>query len=319
MVFGKTNQRETLISPQASKVLFECLLLVLLFSISMVSGLMISSNVGNGNEGGSTETVDPSPVEPEPTPEPQEIKPVRIDFQSIVDEWAASTSGNKSIIIYDPALDEIVGSYNPDEQFSTASLYKLFVVYEGYKRLNSGEWDSETPVGSTSYNLLECLDLSIRESYSPCAEGILAMIGRDELSEIIVNDYGLNNTAIKSLISTPSDILGIMKMFYDFDKTLSPGLLAKMKDSFLNQPATTYVWRQGLPSGFSVANVYDKVGWDYNPDGKYWNIYNEAAIVEFPEDNRSFIVVVMTNRVPFQKIRQFGTDFENAYLNANKY
>jgi hypothetical protein len=86
-----------------------------------------------------------------------------------------------------------------------------------------------------------------------------------------------------------------------------------MMDSFLNQPITTYNWRQGLPSGFSRARVYNKVGWDYNPNGGYWNIYHDAAIVEFPEENRHFIVVVMTNRVPFQKIKEFGMLLENAF------
>ena len=93
------------------------------------------------------------------------------------------------------------------------------------------------------------------------------------------------------------------------------GLIAQIKDSFLNQPATTYNWRQGLPSGFSKANVYNKVGWAYNADGGYWNIYHDAAIVEFPESNRHFIVVVMTNQVPFEAIRTLGTKIEETFYN----
>ena len=91
-----------------------------------------------------------------------------------------------------------------------------------------------------------------------------------------------------------------------------------MKDSFLSQPVTTYNWRQGLPSGFSKANVYNKVGWDYNAKTRNWNIYHDAAIIEFEEQNRHFIVVVMTNRVPYQKIRQLGTEIENKFLNSIK-
>ena len=125
-------------------------------------------------------------------------------------------------------------------------------------------------------------------------------------------NFGIVNSNISGLLSNVNDILAIMKLFYnhpDFDRE---DLIATMKDSFLNQPPTTYNWRQGLPSGFTRANVYNKVGWDYNPNG-YWNIYHDTAIIEFPEQDRHFIVVVMTNRVPFQKIREFGTNFENYY------
>ena len=90
-----------------------------------------------------------------------------------------------------------------------------------------------------------------------------------------------------------------------------------MKDSFLNQPVTEYDWRQGLPSGFSDAvNVYNKVGWAYNDEGEVWDIYNDAAIIEFPEKDRHFIVVVMTNKVPYQQIRKLGTMIEEEF---NKY
>ena len=86
-----------------------------------------------------------------------------------------------------------------------------------------------------------------------------------------------------------------------------------MLDSFLNQPKTEYDWRQGLPSGFSRAKVYNKVGWDYNPSGRYWNIYHDAAIIEVPEKNRHFIVVVMTSQVTFQKIAELGSNIEKAF------
>ena len=106
-----------------------------------------------------------------------------------------------------------------------------------------------------------------------------------------------------------------MKIFYGHKEITDENLMATMKDSFLNQPTTTYNWRQGLPSGFAKASVYNKVGWEWN--GSSWNIYHDAAIVEFPELNRHFIVVVMTNQVPFQKIRTLGTEIETTFYRAS--
>ena len=247
----------------------------------------------------------------------KDIKPLpkRIDYQPIVNSWAGSIGGKKSVLIYDVERSEILAEYMPDESYNTASLYKLFVVYEGYRRVQSGAWNGDDMAGTTGKTINQCLDLAIRESYSPCAETIWSLIGRPELDNIIASDFEIKNSTISSLISNPRDILAIMKRFYQHSEIKDAGLISQMKDSFLNQPITTYNWRQGLPSGFSRANVYNKVGWDYNPAG-YWNIYHDTAIIEYPENNRHFIVVVMTNRVPFEKIRDLGTQIENAFYNS---
>ena len=222
----------------------------------------------------------------------------------------AGVGGNKSVLIYDLKRDEVVGSYNTKESYNTASLYKLFVVYEGYRRVQSGEWKTDDQAGATGYTIAKCLDLAIRESHSPCAETLLGYIGYEELDRIMQMEFGITDSDISHLVSNPEDIMKMMKIFYEHKDITDEGLVAQMKDSFLNQPTTTYNWRQGLPSGFKKANVYNKVGWDYNPDGGYWNVYHDAAIVEFPESDRHLIVVVMTNRVPYQKISQLGSMIE---------
>ena len=268
------------------------------------------------NEEPSIETVEENIAEESASvsPEITEVKPEKIDFQPVIDEWVGLVNGSKSVLIYDLDRDETVGSYNTKEDYDTASLYKLFVVYEGYRRLESGQWQANEPAGATGYTVLECLDLAIRESYSPCAETLWAEIGHDELDKIIETDFGIANSDISVLTSNPEDIMKMMKLFYEHLDIENKALVARMQDSFLNQPKTEYDWRQGLPSGFSdSANVYNKVGWEFNPSGNYWNIYHDAAIVEFPEENRNFIVVVMTNKVSYQQIRELGTMIEEKF------
>ncbi len=277
--------------------------IVLVFAgFILMRGKLFSEN----DEGVLEEESQSSEIEPE-----KEIESV--DLQAIVDDWANSVNGNRSVLIYDLDKGELVGSYNPDEVYNTASLYKLFVVYEGYRRVESGTWLEDEYIGSTGQTILECLDLAIRESNSPCAEALWAMIGHNELDQIIEDEYKITDSDISNLTSNASDILKIMQLFYQHPEINDENLVGQMMDSFLNQPVTTYDWRQGLPSGFNEARVYNKVGWDYNPDG-YWNIYHDAAIVEFPEENRHFIVVVMTNRVSFMKIRELGSMIENEFL-----
>ena len=309
MVLRKTHKRKAL------KILGFICFFIMVASITAIVWVIFRGD-GLNNDQTDGQEVEQNSVVPDMKPEePIEIVlPPRIDFQETIDNWVSGVGGNKSVMIYDLDRGELVGSYNPDEKYSTASVYKLFVVYEGYRRVQSGEWQGDAAAGTTGYTVKECLDLSIRRSYSPCAETLWGMIGRAELDRIVADEFGLVNSNISNLISTPRDVMAVMKLFYDHKSIKDQQLVDLMKDSFLNQPVTEYNWRQGLPSGFSRANVYNKVGWDYN--GKSWNIYHDAAIVEFPDQDRHFIVVVMSNQVPFERIRDFGSRVESVFYST---
>ena len=318
MVPGQAGKRKTLkIEKPSCWGLYWVIMVILLAAVAAIGWVMLHPEP-------EVEVVEEATEEVEVEPEASayeiaantEVEVAKIDFQPTVDAWVNSIGGNKSVLIYDLDRDETVGEYGLDESYNTASLYKLFVVYEGYRRVQSGEWQADAAAGSTGRTILECLDLAIRESNSACAEVLWGMIGRGELEEIIANDYDIHNSQISMLISNAPDIMAMMKIFYEHREITDEGLLTRMKDSFLNQPITTYNWRQGLPSGFTRANVYNKVGWDFNPDGRYWNIYHDAAIVEFPEQDRHFIVVVMTNRVAFERIRELGRTIEDLVVNS---
>ncbi len=233
----------------------------------------------------------------------------RFNLQNTVNNWINSIGGSKGVIIYDLKTNEIVGGSNPDQKFATASLYKLFVVYAGYLKVQSGEWGRDDIVGGTGRTILDSLDLAIRESNSECAESLWNMIGRDALDETVHDHFGLANVEVGSFMATPREIMTIMKLFYGHAGITDEDLVGKIKDSFLNQPPTIYNWRQGFPSGFSDSvDVYNKVGWDFN--GRSWNIYNDASILDFKSINRHFIVVVMTNGVDFKEITRLGNEIE---------
>lgn len=288
-----------------------------LISFGVILGVnKIIEIINNPEQTQETFTAEPISSEPESDPEP-EIK--EVNFQPVVDAWIKTVGGNKSVLIYDLDLEKPVASYNVDEDYNTASLYKLFVVYEGYKRVENGTWDGDAKAGSTGKTISKCLDLAIRESHSPCAETLWGMIGHAELDTIIKDDWGITNSDISHLTSNVGDIMKILKRFYEHPDFNDAALLEAMWDSFLNQPDTTYEWRQGLPRGFAKADVYNKVGWAYNAEGKYWNIYHDAAIVKFPQDDgttRNYIVIVMTNKIDFMDIRRLGTNLENTFYGS---
>lgn len=311
MVSTPASKRSAVKLDTQSRVMFGVLLAILLVAVMLTIYIFVKYKTDVIVENDTI--VEPKESAPQSS-EKTKVKPEKIDFQPVVDAWIKSVNGNRSVLIYDLDREEVAGKYDADAQHETASLYKLFVVYEGYRRLENDEWGAVDVAGRTGHTIIECLDLAIRESNSICAETLYAMIGYDELEEIVKNDFNITNTSVEDLASNANDIARIMKLFYDHPDIKNAELIARMKDSFLNQPITEYNWRQGLPSGFSDnARIYNKVGWSYNEDEKQWDIYNDASIVEFPEANRHFVVVIMTNRVPYQKIREFGTMIENAF------
>ena len=53
------------------------------------------------------------------------------------------------------------------------------------------------------------------------------------------------------------------------------------------------------------------MGWNFN--GSYWTIYDDAAIIKFVNEKRSFIAVVMTNGIHYDKIRNLATELEKSF------
>ena len=215
---------------------------------------------------------------------------------------------------YDLEKKKNAAVYNPDNIFFTASVYKLFFVYEAYLRINQGIDDSNEYFADGKTRI-ECLDLIIRESYNPCADPLRSEL-MSGIEGIITNKYKIKNTSNGALNASARAVAEMLKIYYKHDG-LSDELWNKIADSMLNQPTTTYNWRQGLPSGFSVAKVYDKVGWNYNEEEGYWSTYNDAAIVEFPELNRHYIVVVLTKNTSHKKLVELGRLIEQKVLEFN--
>lgn len=239
-----------------------------------------------------------------PEPEDETETESKLELQSVISMWRSGlpSGTNAGVIAYDLENERFIGETNADERFLTASLYKLFVVYEGYRRVEIGEWtyDDASYGGRT---VGECLDLAIRESLSGCAENILYRIGAGNMDYIVQYNYGLENTSVQELYTTARDTAKMLKIYFEH-KDLSDETFARILDSMFNQPTSdpdgncdgACNWRMGTPSGFSVGNVYNKVGWNY--DGAKWTIFNDAMMIEYPEKNRHFILVALTTNFP---------------------
>lgn len=270
-------------------------------------------------------TSDQSAPAPDSDATNQSITPALIDFQPLLDQWIADIRGSSQIdlgvMIYDLDHQAVVGSYQPDTVFNAASIYKLFYAYDGYREIAAGRDSADayfiTTADKGDLTLGACLDLIIRESYNGCADPLRSDPDRTARVQALISDLGLTNTTNAGLYSSARDLTRLLQLYWKHPD-LTADQWTAIQDSLLNQPPTTYDWRQGLPAGFTTAEVYNKVGWAWN--GSYWSVYNDAAIVVFPEQHRHYLVVVLTegisNAVP-TPIIQLGQAIEAAVLSAS--
>lgn len=298
------------------------LLLIFLtaFGITLVGGIAAKTLIHSSSNNASTppeETV--TPEDPEPSDSVTTI-PEFIDLQPTVDTWLQTAPGNVGLMIYDLDNDQVVAASNENRIFNTASVYKLFFAYDGYREIDAGRDDGTAVLVTTpdkgTLTTSMCLDLIIRESYNGCADPLRADPNRFARAEALAAELQLSHTSSAGLYSSAADLTKLMKLYWRHPD-LNADSWAQIQDSMLNQPATTYNWRQGLPAGFSIAEVYDKVGWNYT--GSYWSIYNDVAFLVFPEQNRHYIMVVLTENFPtYQPIASLGSLIENAILTASQ-
>lgn len=224
-----------------------------------------------------------------------------INLQPIIDSWVSQQTGTSSIVVYDLQTNKYTASYNPDEQYFTASIYKIYVAYLGYLAIQSGKYDANEPY-LNGYTRKECLDVMIRDSYSPCGEKMWNELGKETITNTL-KTYGLTNTSMTGLYTSAKDASLLLQRLYS-KKELNDKNTEAFLDSMLNQDVK---FRRGLPAGFNNAKVYNKVGWNENQE------WHDAAIVKL-KNGDSYIVIIMSKNIGHQNIADLGSELEQATL-----
>ena len=220
-----------------------------------------------------------------------------INLQATIDTWVAKQSGRAGIVVYDLANKKIVASINPDRQYFTASLYKLYVAYIGYQKIADGTYEANDPYLS-GYSRGKCLDAMIRDSYSPCGEKMWSELGKQQLTEKL-KTYGLSNTSMTGLYTSAEDAALILARLFerrDLTEAYTNAYLSSLKDQDVK-------FRTGLPSGFAKSAVYNKVGWNGTVE------WHDTAIVTLP-NRRSYVITVLSENIGSAQVASLGQAIE---------
>lgn len=257
------------------------------------------------------ESVELTYVEPEIQVEPIVEEEPSYEFDAIalqnaVDQWVANQSGNASVVIRDAEdiTSENLAVHQPDESYFAASMYKLFVVHEGYVALDAS-WFDPDEVYVAGQTRFECLDKAIRSSDSPCAEAWWNELGKEEQTYQLTT-YGIDDTSLTGITTTAQDTARMLSLIWS-GQELSEYARASYLSSMEDQDA---LYRRGLPSGFSdTVVVYNKVGWNLTRE------WHDGAIVDFGQ-GRVLVIAVLTENVGMNQVASLATAIESV-VNAD--
>lgn len=226
-----------------------------------------------------------------------ELQPLQ-NIQPQIDNFVATHQGVYGIKIVDDT-GSTLAKINDEKQFFTASLYKLFVAYVGYQRVDSGK-DNFNDMVTATQTREQCLDAMIRSSDSVCGEAMMHELN-DFLKPEKLMTLGINNTSIGGLTTTAKDTAILLQKISTGD-----GLSDKSKNLFLDSmKSQDSKYRLGLPSGFKNSVVYNKVGWNEN---KEWH---DASIVKL-KNGREVMIAVLSDGAGYRNIASLGSVIEKA-------
>jgi beta-lactamase class A len=200
---------------------------------------------------------------------------------AVLENWASRQNGTYGVTIMDEA-GGVLAEVNGNKEFFAASLYKLYVAYAGYQKLDDGTFNPDEPYIADK-NIDECLLEMIRSSDSPCAEKMWVELGRENITRQL-QTYGLLNTSMSNITTSSHDAAIILTRLHNVED-----LSAVARRRMLNS-METQIYRDALPKGFLDATVRNKVGFREKDE------YHDVALIELA-DGRTLIVSVLTSNV----------------------
>lgn len=214
-----------------------------------------------------------------PTPTPTASVPQSAELQKLMDSFASGQSAPMGLVIKDLKTGQIA-SRNPDQVFTSASLYKLFVATTIYKQIDAGKVSLGDNVKGTDKSVASCLSDMITWSDNDCGRALGTVIGWGG-QDANLHNLGFKGTTLTDPQSTTAgDVATLFERLYN-GTLLSPNSSQQFLDLLKAQKINNRI-PASLPSGTTVAH---KTG---DLDG----FVHDAGIVYGPKSD--YLVIAVT-------------------------
>ncbi len=213
-------------------------------------------------------------------------------LQFLLEDWDAETGGEWGVYVQDNTDGALAGSLNPDKQFVTASIYKLYVAAYTYSELEK-ETITQTDATSLGKSVSECMRVMIVMSDNSCPSYFFDHFGYSSIQRFVQeNGYGnteLDNSSGGDKYTTARDT---MKLLRDIDTKL----ITEEYEQELRGYMAQQIYRSGIPKGISGKTVQDKVGFLYG--------YNHD--VGYVQGDKPYTIVILSNGASFSAIAELS-------------
>ena len=210
---------------------------------------------------------------------------------SLINDWAKEyPDGQYGVSVRELGGQGRSASYNADQLFFSASIYKLYVVNYLFNRIDAGNLDLTSTLGSNR-SIDDCINATILVSDNACPEGVANAVGwgtLDASAHAVTGGVSLTSGNIKVSANGGADF---MTKLYDgqlMSASNTTRLLSLMKQQ---------KYRQAIPAGSRGAVVADKVGF-------YGNSWHDVGIVYSPKS--TYILSVMTKNASANQIAELA-------------
>ncbi len=269
--------------------------------IAGTSALKVQNNVAPAATSTqvSADSQTPAPEDAAVAAAPESQKPSSDDLQALLNIWQADYKGATfGVVVKELGGTSRSASLKSDTAFDAASLYKLYLAYYLYNKIDKGVYSLSSTVGS-SQSLGTCLKLMITVSDNNCGESIGYAIGWRTLQNF-AHAAGFSETTLSGYnTTTASDVAKYLEK-------LEKGELIRsdFRDRLLGY-MRAQIYRAAIPAGVPGVEVADKVGF-------LTYAWNDAAIVYHPKG--TYVLVVLSKNAgtaPIKDLSKRISDFMN--------
>ena len=207
------------------------------------------------------------------------------ELQRIADEFAVPYGQKVGVYVTDLS-NGATATVNADQQFVTASIYKLYIAYAVYNAVDKGTLSLTKVLDETVDNKTvdQCLDVMITVSDNPCGSALGFLVGwreADQLAKAMgASSTIINNPTGTDKQTTARDTALLLSRLYHgtlLSKVSTAQFIQYLKDDEIN----TYL-PSGLPTGTVIAH---KIGYLYG-------FVHDAGIIYGPK--KDVLVVLLT-------------------------
>jgi beta-lactamase class A len=211
-------------------------------------------------------------------------------LQALLNYWDSSNAGTWGIVLKTTSGD-VSASLNPDRQFTSASVYKLYIAYATYTKTDNGEL-SMNALTANGNTVSDCLNLMIVRSDNACAGELGDMVGWGN-SNGMLHDKGFTSTSVAygGQLTTARDTAEYLTQLQN------GSLLSDFNRADLLNKMTHNIYRYAIPAGsvgMPSANKLGALG-AYNHD---------VAIVYHPKG--TYILAVFSYGSDHSRIRELA-------------